>query len=45
MRAKDKLTARAVAALVKAGKAGKHSDGSGLYLRIDSGGVRSQLFS
>jgi hypothetical protein len=33
---RNKLTARAAGALAKAGTPGKHSDGGGLYLRIDS---------
>jgi Phage integrase central domain/Arm DNA-binding domain len=34
-RTRNKLTARAAETLAKAGKRGKHSDGGGLYFRID----------
>jgi hypothetical protein len=41
--ARNKLTARAAGALTKAGTPGKHSDGGGLYLRID-GARRSWIY-
>src|SRR5215831_8782249 len=42
-RTRNKLTARAVEALAKAGTPGKHGDGGGLYLRID-GARRSWIY-
>src|SRR5262245_41135807 len=39
-RAHNKLSARKVAALAKAGRPGRHSDGGGLYLSISSDGLR-----
>ena len=42
-RTRNKLTARAVEALAKAGTPGKHGDGGGLYLRID-GTRRSWIY-
>src|SRR5215472_6814076 len=42
-RTRNKLTAKAVEALAKAGTPGKHGDGGGLYLRID-GARRSWIY-